>query len=373
MKVSKGWIAPPKAGRSILLEFIFMLKKLKTVLKALGFFAFGFGILYLLYRSQDKAWQAQCALDGVPADQCHLFEKLLADFAGADFRWIAVVALIQMVSHLSRTMRWRMLVQPLGYQPGFLNSFFSIGVAYFANLGFPRIGEVVRAVTLSRYERIPAEKVMGTVVVDRVADGLTMFVVIGLALLFESGRILELIRSLRQGSGDGAGGGVPWLWIILIAGVAGLAFLWIFRKRLKRLPVFRKFFDLLEGFGQGIETIRHLERPFWFIFHSVNVWLMYYLAAYIGLFAFAPTSGLGPLAGLMVFAAGTLGFTVPSPGGMGTYHLMVMPVLTFFYGIQRADAFSFANIIFFSIQIGVTVLFGVVSLVLLPLVNKRGL
>jgi len=345
--------------------------KLKTLLKATGFFAFGFSILYLLYRSQDKAWKAQCALDGVPADQCHLIEKLLADFAGADFRWIALVAVFQMISHLSRTTRWLMLVRPLGYKPGFLNGFLSVGVAYFANLGFPRIGELVRAVTLSRYERIPAEKVMGTVVVDRVADGLSMFVVLGLALVFESGRILELIRSLRQGSGSGAGNGFPWIWIILVAGVAGLAFLWLFRKRLKRLPLFRKFFDLLDGFGQGIQTIRRLDKPFWFVFHSLNVWLMYYLAAWFGLYAFEPTSGLGPLSGLMVFAAGTLGFTVPSPGGMGTYHLMIIPVLTFFYGIQQADAFSYANIIFFSIQIGLTVLFGMVSLALLPAINRK--
>lgn len=351
-----------------------MANKLKTLLKALAFFAFGFSILYLLYRSQDKAWQAQCALDGVPADQCNLIEKLLADFAGANFAWIALVGALLMVSHLSRTMRWLMLVRPLGYQPRFLNAFFSIGVAYFANLGFPRIGEIVRAATLARYERIPVEKVMGTVVVDRVADALTMFAVMGLALVFESDRIFGLIRSLRQGNPEAeSGGGFPWLIALLVAGLAGLAFLWFFRKPLSRLPLFSKILHMVEGFGQGIQAIRRLEKPHWFLFHSLNVWVMYYLMAYVGLFAFAPTSGLGPLAGLMVFAAGTLGFTVPSPGGMGTYHLMVIPVLTFFYGLQKADAFSFANIIFFSIQIGVNVLFGVVSLVLLPLVNKKGL
>lgn len=348
------------------------LTKIRTLLQALLFFALGFSILFFLYRNQDKAWKAQCALDGIPADQCSLIDKLLLDFSNANLWWIAVVAILFLTSHLSRTMRWLMLVRPLGYQPRFLNALFSVGVAYFANLGFPRIGEVVRAATLARYERIPPEKVMGTVVVDRIVDGLAMFAVLGLTLLFESDRILSLIRSLRQGSGATEEGGISWLLILAVAGMAGLVFLWFFRKPLSRLPLFGKVIGLLEGFGQGIQTVRKLEKPHWFIFHSLNVWVMYYLMTYVGFFVFAPTADLGLVAGLMVFAAGTLGFTVPSPGGMGTYHFMVASVLTFFYGIQKADAFSFANIIFFAVQIGLNTLFGIISLMLLPAVNRKG-
>lgn len=335
------------------------------------FFSLGFSILLLLYRSQDRAWKAQCALDGIPAGQCNLIDKLLTDFAGANFWWIAVVGFFLLLSHLSRTMRWLMLVRPMGYQAGFLNALFSIGVGYFANLGFPRIGELVRAATLARYERIPPEKVMGTVVVDRVADGLSMFAVLGLAFLFESDRIFSLIRSLRQGGTDTGSNTVYWLMILGVVGIAGLVLMWVFRKSLSRLPLFSKVIDLLKGFAQGIQTISKLEKPHWFIFHSLNVWVMYYLMAYVGFFAFGPTSSLGPMAGLIVFAAGTLGFTVPSPGGMGTYHFMVASVLTFFYNIPKADAFSYANIIFFSIQIGFNVLFGIVSVVFLPIINRK--
>ena len=348
-----------------------MKKKIQSALKAILFFSLGFSILLLLYRNQDKAWKAQCALDGIPADQCNLIDKLLIDFAGAHFGWIAVVGLFLLISHLSRTMRWLMLVRPMGYQAGFLNALFSIGLGYFANLGFPRIGELVRAATLARYERIPPEKVMGTVVVDRVADGLSMFAVLGLSFLFESDRIFSLIRSLRQGGEAAESNAVYWLMILGVVGLTSLVLMWVFRKPLSRLPVFNKIIDLLKGFAQGIQTISKLEKPHWFIFHSLNVWVMYYLMAYVGFFAFGPTSSLGPMAGLIVFAAGTLGFTVPSPGGMGTYHFMVASVLTFFYAIPKADAFSYANIIFFSIQIGFNVLFGIVSVIFLPIVNRK--
>jgi len=347
-----------------------LLKKLQTLLKALAFFAFGFAILYFFYRNQDKAWKEQCALEGIASDQCRLIDKLLVDFANADFRWIALVAVLAMISHVSRAIRWQMLVRPMGYRPRFVNAFLSIGVAYFANLGFPRIGELVRAVTFSRYEKIPPEKAMGTVVVDRVADGLTLLVVFALVLLFESKTILHLIGALRTGDEAGSGG-FPWLIAIALAGVAGLVILWMSRKSLGRIALFRKVFDMLHGFGEGIKTIVKLETPWGFLFHSVNIWLMYYLMAYVAFFAFAPTAHLGPLAGLIVFAASALGFLVPSPGGMGTYHFMVASALTLFYGVGNADAFSFANIIFFAIQIGVTVLFGIVSLLLLPVVNRK--
>ncbi|MBK7410448.1 MAG: flippase-like domain-containing protein [Saprospirales bacterium] len=347
------------------------LKKVQSILKALLFFALGFSILFLLYVNQDKAWKAQCALDGIPADQCSLIDKLLTDFAGAHFGWIAVVGLFLLISHFSRTMRWLMLVRPLGYKPGFLNALFFNWSGILCQPGLSahwRIGACSYPGPLRAHS---SGKVMGTVVVDRVADGLSMFAVLGLAFLFESDRIFSLIRSLRQGSSEAGSNGASLLLILAIAGLTGLVLLWVFRKPLSRLPIFSKVVDLLKGFAQGIQTIRKLEKPHWFIFHSLNVWVMYYLMAYVGFFAFAPTAHLGPMAGLIVFAAGTLGFTVPSPGGMGTYHFMVASVLTFFYGIQKADAFSYANIIFFSIQIGFNVLFGLVSVIFLPIINRK--
>jgi glycosyltransferase 2 family protein len=346
-----------------------ILRKLQTLLKALAFFAFGFAILYFFYLKQDKAWKEQCALEGIASDQCRLIDKLVVDFANADFRWIALVALMAMISHVSRAIRWQMLVRPLGFRPRFVNAFFSIGVAYFANLGFPRIGELVRAVTFSRYEHVPPEKAMGTVIVDRVADGLTLLVVLALVLVFESKTILHLIGALRSGD-EGEAGGFPWLLAIALAGLAGLVVMWMVRKSLGRIALFRKIFDMLRGFGEGIKTIAKLETPWAFLFHSLNIWLMYYLMAYVAFFAFAPTAHLGPLAGLIVFAASALGFLVPSPGGMGAYHFMVASALTLFYGVGNADAFSFANIVFFAIQIGVTVIFGITSLILLPVVNR---
>jgi len=151
--------------------------------------------------------------------------------------------------------------------------------------------------------------------------------------------------------------------------VAG-SLLYFFRKIIFKSRFYRKVMEVLKGFWEGIQTIRKLDRPGWFIAHSINIWLMYYLMTYMAFFAYAPTAELSPVVGLMVFVFGTLGIIVPSPGGMGAYQGLVTAALLL-YGIQREDAFSFANILFFSIQIGANVLLGLVALIVLPIANKN--
>ena len=91
---------------------------------------------------------------------------------------------------------------------------------------------------------------------------------------------------------------------------------------------------------------------------------------YVAFFAFAPTANLSAVAGLVVFVFGTLGVVFPSPGGMGSYHFLIGEGLAL-YGVNAADGFSFANIVFFSVQIFCNVLFGLVAFIYLPLYNKN--
>ena len=341
------------------------------MLKAALFFGVGFVILYLVYRSQNKAYQAQCALDGVPAESCSLIQKVLEDFASANYFWILMVLVAFTVSNISRSVRWIMLIRPLGYEPRPINAFLTIMLGYFTNLGLPRVGEVIRAGSLANYEKIGVEKTMGTVVVDRMTDMATMLLAVGLAFILEFDKILELIGSLTSG-GESKTSLLrhPLVIGLAITGLLGLLLLYLFRKQLQKLKIYKKLENLLIGFWEGLKTILKLRSPFWYIFHSLNIWLMYYLMTYFGFLAFAPTAHLGLLPALLIFVIGAFGILVPSPGGMGTYHLLVVAGLTGLYAIGNADAFSFANILFFSIQIGCNVLFGIIALIALPVINR---
>ncbi len=338
----------------------------RRLLQPLFFLSVGSAILWLVYRHQARAYEAQCALDGIPAAECSLMAKIAADFAGVRYGWIALVLLAFLASNLSRQVRWQLLLEPMGYRVRPLNGFLSIMLGYFANLGFPRIGEVVRGGTLARYERIPVEKVMGTIVVDRALDFVSLFLVMALALLLEYDTIAAFVRT-RVALPELGLWSHRWLW----GGMAGVVLVGaVSWRRRRRWPLWRKVAAMARGFAQGLASIGKVRRPFSLIAHSLNIWFMYFLMTWLAFFAFEPTSHLPAVAALLVFVFGSLGIVVPSPGGMGTYHAMVIAALAL-YGVAGEDAFSFANILFFSINIGCNVLFGVLALVLLPLLNGR--
>ncbi|MEO6759422.1 MAG: lysylphosphatidylglycerol synthase transmembrane domain-containing protein [Saprospiraceae bacterium] len=343
----------------------------KKAVQLLFFLGVGITILTLVFRSQNAAFQEQCRLDGTPADQCSLLDKLWYDFSTIHIGWMLLVVAAFTLSNIFRALRWQMLLRPLGYQPRFINCLLTILLGYFANLGFPRMGEVVRAGSLARYERIPLEKVMGTAVVDRLMDFLCLGLVVALAFLLEGQTLLHFMAH-RQAGGGQSSSLLENTFVLTALGLllAGALAVLLFRKKLQALPAFKKVAILVKGFWEGLRSVFQLQRTGLFLLYSVGIWLMFYLQCYFNLIAFPPTAHLGASAALMVFVFGTLGFVIPSPGGMGTFHALAIAGLAL-YGIGGSDAFSYANIAFFAIQIFYNIVGGVLALVLLPILNRK--
>ena len=346
-----------------------MKQLLVTILKFLGFLAIGLTILYLVYQQQAKAYQEECAVKFIAPEDCSLIDKVVTDFQNANYWWILIVLLLFTLSNVSRAIRWQMLLKPLGRSPKLINCFLSVLIGYFANLGIPRMGEVVRGGTLSQYENMGMEKVMGTIVVDRIIDVLSILFMTALALVFAFPYIWPFF-SEHMNIGEKLTESKGLLILLAILGLGGLYAFWRFRNSLLQTKIGQKLVGIIDGFVDGLKTVRSLDKPGWFIFHSINIWVMYYLMTYLCFFAFAPTAHLGLIPGLVVFVFGGWGMVVPSPGGMGTYHFMVQTALSIF-GISGEDGFSFANIAFFSIQLGCNVLLGLVALIALPIINRN--
>ncbi len=343
-------------------------KILLNILKFFLFLSIGVVILYLVYRNQNAAFQEDCALRGVPAQDCSLIQEVVNAFGSVNYFWILMVFVVYGISNLSRAARWVMLIKTLGYQPKFSNAFLTTIIGYFANLGIPRMGELVRAGTMARYERIAVEKVIGTVAVDRIVDVLSIFIVTGLAFLLDYDSITRFIDQYVNVDGKTVGSS-NILLILGISGLIGFGMLYAFRKNLMRIKFIQKIVNVAKGFGQGLQTIARVERPWLFILHSINVWLMYYFMCYFCFLAFPPTAGLSPVAALTVYVFGAWGMVVPSPGGMGTYHLLAQLALSF-HGVSGTNSFAWANISFFSVQLACNILGGITALILLPILNK---
>jgi len=364
---------------------------MKNVLKFLLFFGIGFAILYYVYQGQQRAFQAQCDLDFVtncmvegkseatctelPKPACSLMQKIINDFKTVKPFWILLVILAFLVSNVSRALRWKMLVKPMGYTASFANTFWPVMAGYFANLALPRMGEVVRAGLFSRYEQVPIEKTLGTIVTDRVVDVICLLMAIGLAFVLEFDILWGYVSENAFKGGEDGGG---LLSNPIVLGILGLMFLTavaaiVFRKKIFASSLFLKIKNILSGFREGLLTIGKLERPAVFLMHTFIIWLMYYLMTYLCFFAFEPTATLShesslAVIGLTIFVFGSLGIVIPSPGGMGSYHFLVTAGLMI-YGLGGDDAFSFSNIMFMTITF-CNILFGILAFVILPILNR---
>lgn len=346
-----------------------MKKHLISILKYTLFLGIGVAIMVWLYNSQNDAFQKQLLIDQKPPRP--FIDKLIEDFRSVNLFWIAMTLVAFSISNWSRAIRWNMLIHPLGFRPKTLNSFFAVNISYFTNLWMSRAGEVVRASALAKAEGMSVSRVMGTVVVDRILDLITLAIIVGFSFLLQYDLLWQWLDQ-NMGSGDGSFRLFqhPVFIGLMALSVLVMVLFYVFRKKIAQLPLINRVWHIVEKFSEGLKTIKDIKNLPVFILHSINIWVMYYLMTYLCFFAFAPTANLTAMAALTVFVFGTFGIVIPSPGGMGTYHFLATSALLL-YGVKGEDGFSFANIMFITIQLFYNIVMGVVSIFLLNRMNKK--
>lgn len=335
---------------------------LKNFLTFIAFISFGVLLLYLVYSNLDKGYQAFCLEEGIPQEECNLAERVANDFLGANFIWVFASVILFMLSNVSRAIQWGLLLEPISHRPKFYNSFLGVMLGYFTNLGLPRVGEFIRSGAMSRYEGIAFEKVLATVVTSRVLDMLLLGVTAIIAIIVEADKILKFAEEYLPGMQSAL--------LLLAIGIIGLLIFYGLLTITSSNAIVLKIQGIAKGFRDGLISITQVKKPFSLIAHTILIWVMYIAMTYVGFWAYEPTANITLSAGIVVFVIASLGFVLPSPGGMGTYHALVIISLSF-YGIDKLDAFSYAMIMFIALQIGANVLFGMISLILLPRLNQR--
>ncbi|MBR9861227.1 flippase-like domain-containing protein [bacterium] len=266
------------------------------------------------------------------------FSKILSDIKEAKIEYILIAMACGVISHLARALRWNLLLEPMGYKARLGGTFHAVILGYLVNMVLPRVGEVTRPAALSKLEGIPFNKLVGTVVVERVVD-MIITLALGLAIvLIQFQLISEVIDDLF------AGQSMNKLWLyggIAIAGIAMFILFYIFRFKIYELPVFQKLKGFIEGMLEGLRSIFQLKRKFLFIFYSLLIWFMYFCMPYFVLFALPGTEHLGVGAGLTVLLFGTFAMIIPVPGGVGTFEVLV-PIALALYGVGELVGNTYA-------------------------------
>lgn len=288
--------------------------------------------------------------------------------AMTNYVWILVAIVFGLLSHLSRAIRWKMLMAPLGYNPKVSNVFLSILVMYFTNLLVPRAGEVARCTILSKYEKIPASKLIGTMIVERIADTITM---IGLAVIIIGVNLSVFKRflALNPAVNDKLVTLLSITNILLGIGVVALIIVIFFLvKPLKKSGLNEKIKTIKDELKEGIKSILLLDNKWYFLAHTLFIFLMWLLMLYVVFLAYPPTSHLSIWCGTFTFLMGGLAMLAPVQGGMGAWHFMVIQSI-FLYGIDKTDGKIFALIAHSSTSL-VYLIIGGIAFILFPLLNR---
>ena len=271
---------------------------LRKGLTTLVFFGIGLGLFWL-------------AMQGVEDP-----EALKRDMRSAQWWGIAASFIMGYLAIVSRGLRWNLLLAPMGHHPSPARSVHAVAFSYFANAFVPRSGEVARCAALNQTDDIPVDQLLGTVITERVVDFLMLFGLVAFALLTNLDAFLALMQEAQLPA-------MPTLIGAGVAGLAGCGALWWTSQQQGRSGLLGKMAGFLQGIGTGIRSVLAMEKRGLFLFHTLFIWVMYFLMSYALFKAIPAVSALGLTDAVLVMVAGGFGMVLPAPGGIGSYHWAV--------------------------------------------------
>ena len=286
-------------------------------------------------------------------------DKIKISFEKANYYYILLSLIIACVGYWSRAYRWKFSLNHLGYETKFSTNFFTVCVSYLVNLTVPRSGEISRAALLKKYEDVPFDKAFGTIVAERIVDLLIFFLFVFIGFVSQFDKIYQFLLSEN----------VSFQSLIITAIVGVILFfvfilIWIYAE----WQIILKLKKKLSGLVEGITTVYKMKDKWKYIFHSFFIWFSYLMMFYVAVFALPETSEINFDIVIMGFIFGSLavGF---SNGGLGAYPFSIALIFSL-YGITKDVGTAFGWLVWTS-QTILTILLGLISYVLLPVLNRN--
>lgn len=295
-----------------------MTKNTKTAINTLVFLTLGGVLFYWAIMNQDT-------------------DELWSQIKQVNLFWVGLSVFCGVVSHLLRALRWNLLLEPMNYKASTVNSFHAVIIGYLVNMVLPRVGEITRPAILGKLEKIPFNKLLGTVLIERVVDIFITLFLAGIIFIIQFQLIIDFVQKLLLNQN------IPSIIILLVlitVFVIALYLAYLKRNWFYRIPIIQKFKTFIYGIIDGIKTIYSLRRKGLFISYSLMIWTMYFLMPFLIFYAFEGTAHLGISAGFTVLLFGTIAMIIPIPGGIGTFEVIVPEALNI-YGVSSSVADSY--------------------------------
>ncbi|MEM6345597.1 MAG: lysylphosphatidylglycerol synthase transmembrane domain-containing protein [Bacteroidota bacterium] len=259
--------------------------------------------------------------------------ELVDTIKKADWFWFSMNGVLLLVSYVLRALRWRILIQSSGYNVRTSSTIVAVMLSYLVNTFTPRLGEIARCSALYKTDRVPVATGFGTVFVERVIDLLVLAIGVGIIFIFEVDRLLEIWTNTQAAAGGGEGSGIslPLVFTILgvlaVGGLLGLRWLLNTTQETGIIAKARNFFQQMID---GAKSVMKLERPWYFLILTALIWIDLIYMFYVILLALPETADMGVYMGSLLLFIGGIGWALPTPGGMGSTHIIVRELFKVF-------------------------------------------
>ncbi len=327
-----------------------------SAVKYILFLSLGIGLLWYVTQSQD-------------------INKLIEEFKTARYFWIILAMFSGMLAHISRAARWNLIINSMGYKTKLSTTFYAVMIGYFANMLVPRLGEVSRCGVLGKNTKIPFNNLLGTVVAERIFDAFCLLLLTFFVIFFQFKFLKEFLNTniFHPLSLSFSNNFITYIIIAIVIVISIITLYILYKtmnKRLKNKSFYQKIKRVLIGFAEGIKAIKNVKNKWLFLLHTILIWLMYFFMTYLCFFSLNSTSHLTIADGFTVLVIGSIGIVAPVPGGIGTYHFVVILTLVELFGINSLSATSFAYISHTSQGVLITLL-GLFSFAAIFFKNKK--
>lgn len=312
------------------------------------------GLCWVMFRSIDFGEMVD-----IIRDQC-------------DFRWIGLGLTISIFSHVFRAMRWRIQLNALGVDTPLFALVLSIFGTYAVNLVFPRLGEVWRCGYIAQRQDATFSTVFGSMVADRLADTLTVLLLLIFTFIVASSSLLSYLAQ-NQATYDSVMAILlsPWLWVVA---VAAIVFAWWFlTRKAAEGSLTYKVQHFVKGLWEGFSVIVKMPGKVRWLLFTLCIWGCYFFQLYVQFYAFPFTAELlenyGIIVALVAFTLSSIAMGVPSNGGIGPWQWAIMFALGI-YGLGQTDSGAFANLVL-GCQTLLLILLGIFTFACIMLEKKK--
>jgi len=295
---------------------------LKKTIQYVLFLGIGLALLYLTFKNVN------------PID-------LWNNIRAVSIEGFALIVFIGFVAIVFRGLRWVQMLQSLGYEVKGSRAIAAVAFSYLVNLVTPRVGEVARCTALNRTDNVPIDKLVGTVVLERVVDTL-LFGVVVLSTVFISSD--ELASFLSESGAQLPELSATTIFIASGVAIAGMLMVYLTRKIWLQWGFAQKIAGFATGMITGLRSLRTVNNKPLFWFYSIGIWSCYVATIAVGFTIVSGLERIGPEQAFFVSVAAGLGFVIPVPGGIGAYHYLVSKALVVL-GLSPFVGTSFATLI----------------------------